>query len=88
MHPERVPFVSMQVWGAAADLQTTVFAPIDRLIAANVRKVQRAFRDNRIGPHHFLGSTGYGHGDWGREALDKVRKDRNRHVTTCIEAAR
>jgi hypothetical protein len=25
------------------------------------------------GPHHFQGSTGYGHGDLGREALDEVR---------------
>ncbi|GFH24813.1 uncharacterized protein HaLaN_22674 [Haematococcus lacustris] len=60
------------VWGAAADLQPTVFASIDRLMAANLRKVQAAFREQRIGPHHFQGSTGYGHGDWGREALDKV----------------
>jgi hypothetical protein len=29
-------------------------------------------RRARIGPHHFLGSTGYGHGDLGREALDQV----------------
>ncbi|KAL6755711.1 putative methionine gamma-lyase [Haematococcus lacustris] len=41
-------------------------------MAANLRKVQAAFREQRIGPHHFQGSTGYGHGDWGREALDKV----------------
>jgi cystathionine beta-lyase family protein involved in aluminum resistance len=34
--------------------------------------VQAAFKRNRIGPHHFQGSTGYGHGDLGREALDNV----------------
>ena len=62
----------LQVWGAATDLQPTVFAAIDRLVASNLRKVQQAFREQRIGPHHFQGSTGYGHGDWGREALDNV----------------
>ncbi len=60
-----------QVWSAAADL-APVFSQIDRTVAANLRKVQKAFRENRIGPHHFQGSTGYGHGDWGREALDNV----------------
>lgn len=29
-------------------------------------------RRHRIGPHHFSGSTGYGHGDLGREAFDEV----------------
>ena len=33
---------------------------------------QAAFRNAQIGPHHFAGSTGYGHGDLGRAALDKV----------------
>ena len=60
-----------QVWAAAADL-APVFSHIDRTSAANLRKVLKAFRDNKIGPHHFQGSTGYGHGDWGRESLDKV----------------
>ena len=61
----------MQVWSAASDLKP-VFDKIDRTVAANTKKVLKAFRDNRIGPHHFQGSTGYGHGDWGRESLDKV----------------
>eukprot|EP00882_Tetradesmus_deserticola_P032934 GHRQ01037579.1.p1 GENE.GHRQ01037579.1~~GHRQ01037579.1.p1 ORF type:complete len:146 (+),score=22.22 GHRQ01037579.1:276-713(+) len=34
-----------------------------------------AGRRARIGPHHFLGSTGYGHGDLGREALDQVNRN-------------
>lgn len=29
---------------------------------------------HRVGPHHFSGSTGYGHGDLGREAFDLVRE--------------
>jgi cystathionine beta-lyase family protein involved in aluminum resistance len=59
------------VWRSAEDLQP-VFSQIDRTMAKNIRKVQQAFRKERIGPHHFQGSTGYGHGDWGREALDNV----------------
>jgi len=41
-------------------------------VHANLSRCQRAFRDARVGPHHFAGSTGYGHGDQGREALDSV----------------
>ncbi len=45
---------------------------MDRRVAANLARVQAAFRRARVGPHHFAGSTGYGHGDLGREALDNV----------------
>ncbi|KAF6263851.1 methionine gamma-lyase-domain-containing protein [Scenedesmus sp. NREL 46B-D3] len=62
------------VWGCAADLQP-LFAAIDKRVAANLKRVQAAFKRARIGPHHFLGSTGYGHGDLGREALDQVMAD-------------
>lgn len=61
------------MWEAAEHLQATkVFSAIDRLVAHNLRKVQAAFRAHRVGPQHFQGSTGYGHGDWGRETLDKA----------------
>lgn len=49
-----------------------LFGAIDARVAANLAKVQAAFKQHRIGPHHFQGSTGYGHGDLGREALDNV----------------
>lgn len=35
-------------------------------------KVLKAFSDNRISEQCFYGSTGYGYGDIGREAIDKV----------------
>lgn len=35
-------------------------------------KVLKAFSDNRISESCFYGSTGYGYGDIGREAIDKV----------------
>ena len=45
------------------------FAAIAR---ANTAKVLDAFREARIGDHHFAGTTGYGHDDLGREALETV----------------
>ncbi|GBG80677.1 hypothetical protein CBR_g31136 [Chara braunii] len=47
------------------------FLSVDQLVAANLNKVLNAFQSVRLGPHHFSGSTGYGHADaGGREALD------------------
>ena len=60
-----------QVWQASQNLQP-MFAGIDQLVGRNLRRVQTAMRRHRIGPHHFSGSTGYGHGDLGREAFDEV----------------
>lgn len=60
-----------QVWTCATELQP-LFGAIDARVAVNLARVQAAFKQNRIGPHHFQGSTGYGHGDLGREALDNV----------------
>ena len=62
----------MQVQEAATLLQASVFPEIDALVGANIQRVQRAFKKARIGPHHFAGSTGYGHGDLGRAAFDEV----------------
>lgn len=60
-----------QVWQASQDIQP-IFAGIDQLVGQNIRRVQSAMQRQRIGPHHFSGSTGYGHGDLGREAFDSV----------------
>lgn len=48
------------------------WAAIDRLRLHNQRKVLRAFIDHRVGENHFAGTTGYGHGDLGREAMEAV----------------
>ena len=61
----------MEVWNAAKQLKP-LFTHIDELIARNGARVQAAFSKQQVGPHHFLGSTGYGHGDLGRAALDEV----------------
>uniref|UniRef100_A0ACD5V3V9 Uncharacterized protein n=1 Tax=Avena sativa TaxID=4498 RepID=A0ACD5V3V9_AVESA len=49
------------------------FREVDRALALNSSRVAAAFRHARVAPHHFGGSTGYGHDDaGGREALDSV----------------
>lgn len=45
---------------------------IDQIAAINHRKVLKAFQEARVSTYHLTGSTGYGLGDSGREALDKV----------------
>ena len=64
-------YLLLQIWEAAAELQPS-FAAIDRLVATNLKRVQQAFATAQVAPHHFAGSTGYGHGDLGRDALDRV----------------
>lgn len=49
-----------------------IFYGIDAQVKVNVAKVLAAFRDHRIGTHHFSGVSGYGHDDLGRDALDQV----------------
>ena len=49
-----------------------VFARIDEVSHHNSQKVLRAFSDQRISESHLSGTTGYGYGDRGREALEAV----------------
>lgn len=51
------------------------FEYIDQTAAYNGAKVLSAFQKNRISEPCFYGSTGYGYGDIGREALDRVFAD-------------
>jgi len=69
--PELAAEPADEVWAVAKDL-APLFADIDRLIAANSARVQAAMAAVKLGPHHWAGSTGYGHGDLGREALDEI----------------
>ena len=71
-HPKLPP--EQVVW-EGVEAVGPLFESIDRLVYSNVKRVQAAFRAARIGPHHFAGSTGYGHGDLGREALDQVGRE-------------
>lgn len=60
-----------QVDVAAQDL-SPIFSKIDIQVKNRIRQVLRAFRDHKVGPHHFSGVTGYGHDDLGRQVLDQV----------------
>jgi cystathionine beta-lyase family protein involved in aluminum resistance len=57
---------------AAATTLAPAFVQIDAATRAHLRRVLDAFREERIGSHHFGGVDGYGHGDLGRESLDAV----------------
>lgn len=48
------------------------FARIEQIEQHNGMKVLKAFIDNGISAMHLNGSTGYGYGDLGRDALDRV----------------
>jgi cystathionine beta-lyase family protein involved in aluminum resistance len=49
-----------------------IFSSIDSQVKQNLRKVLRAFRDQKVGSHHFTSVSGYGHDDLGRQVLDRV----------------
>lgn len=48
------------------------FTQIEGRVRLNLARVLRAFQDQRVGAHHFAGVSGYGHGDLGRQVLDRV----------------
>lgn len=49
-----------------------IFYQIDSQVKKNLAKVLAAFKDQRVGAHHFASVSGYGHDDLGRATLDKV----------------
>lgn len=51
------------------------FRTFEKTAEFNGAKVLNAFAENRVSESCFYGSTGYGYGDIGREALDKVYAD-------------
>ncbi|MBE9028175.1 methionine gamma-lyase family protein [filamentous cyanobacterium LEGE 11480] len=57
---------------AAETALQPIFSDIDRQVKANLNRVLTAFREQRVGVHHFASMSGYGHGDQGREVLDQV----------------
>jgi cystathionine beta-lyase family protein involved in aluminum resistance len=49
-----------------------IFYGIDTQVKKNLARVLEAFRQHRVGSHHFSSVTGYGHDDLGRATLDQV----------------
>jgi cystathionine beta-lyase family protein involved in aluminum resistance len=69
--------VSRQAWAAdqvAAALERIAPVVAERRAGVQPRlhRVLEAFAAERLGVHHFASVTGYGHGDLGREVLDRV----------------
>jgi cystathionine beta-lyase family protein involved in aluminum resistance len=68
---------SHQAWAAdqVSDALERI-APVARQRRSGVKprleRVLEAFRAERLGVHHFASVSGYGHGDLGREVLDRV----------------
>ncbi|MEB3222144.1 MAG: methionine gamma-lyase family protein [Candidatus Sericytochromatia bacterium] len=60
---------------AAEAALAPVWAALDATAHHNTAKVLDAFQAARIGDHHFAGTTGYGHDDLGRGALEAVFAD-------------
>lgn len=56
----------------AEDALLKIFSGIDTQVKENLRRVLRAFRNHRVGVHHFSSVSGYGHDDLGRQVLDQV----------------
>lgn len=62
----------MELAGQAEKNCSEAFKNIEATAEYCGAKVLKAFSDNRISEPCFYGSTGYGYGDIGREAIDKV----------------
>ena len=57
---------------AAEKALLPIFSGIDAQVKKNLTRVLNAYRNHRVGVHHFAGVTGYGHDDLGRQVLDRV----------------
>jgi len=49
-----------------------IFLDIDEIARANTERVLDAFREERVSEGMFAASTGYGYGDAGRDAIDRI----------------
>ena len=56
----------------AEEMAAPYFAEINRVQRYNQQKMQAAFVNAGVSESHFVGSTGYGYDDRGRDALDQV----------------
>ena len=56
----------------AVDRNKPLFMQRVEAVTPRLQKVLEAFITERVGAHHFASLTGYGHGDLGREKVDRV----------------
>lgn len=64
-----------QLDGEVMRLCEPIFKEIEAVADRNRERVLDAFIENRVGAAMFAGSTGYGYGDSGRDALDRLFAD-------------
>jgi len=67
-----LPSALREMADAAQAACADAFARIDSICEHNSLKVLHAFGQEHISESHLLGTSGYGYGDRGRDALDKV----------------
>ena len=66
----------VQKLGREAELSLSVrFPDIDRIAEYNQLKIIHAMQKNRVSEAYFAATTGYGHNDLGRDALERVYAD-------------
>ena len=63
---------TLRIAAAAREKVQPAWETIDDLVLANQERVLGAFTAERVGLTHLSATTGYGYGDTGREALDRV----------------
>lgn len=63
---------SIELLQTAEQALSQIFSGIDSQVKENLKRVLTAFRNHRVGTHHFAGVSGYGHDDLGRQTLDQV----------------
>ncbi|MBD2022635.1 methionine gamma-lyase family protein [Leptolyngbya sp. FACHB-36] len=63
---------SVELLSEAEQALFPIFSRIDAEVKRHLRRVLAAFRQHRVGTHHFAGVSGYGHDDLGRQVLDQV----------------
>ena len=64
--------MSEEIINKAEAIIAPVFKEIESTSYYNSRKVLEAFWNENINESHFYGTTGYGYGDLGRDALERV----------------
>jgi cystathionine beta-lyase family protein involved in aluminum resistance len=69
---ERVSARARQRVAAARERIAPLAAERTAAVRPALERVLDAFAAERLGPHHFASVSGYGHGDLGRETLDRV----------------
>ena len=69
---------SQRILDIAAEAEQALapaFAEFDRIAQVNTERVLESFREHRVSDSMFGGSTGYGYGDYGRDAMDAIYAD-------------